>query len=818
LSRLVSLKVFLLASVAIATPCYPQTPPTQPAANAPKAQAGEEDILPQWRPRFSTSLAAVYSDNLFGTSNYRQSDRITALEASGDITREGERSQLRLYASGQISRYRDNPSEDTEDYTVGLEGGRQVGQASRLSGGVEYSRSHEDRTSPDAAQGLTPTSFDRLRVHGGGEAPLGDFGVLRGAGEVVEFDFADVEAADGAIIDSDTRDRRDYELGLRFERPGAGRRPFVQGVLDGREYKATPIGEPSRDSRGYSAMLGLRRDSPALDWEVMAGVQGREFEDGAFRDLRTFDVGALLTIRRPGLQADFSLDRSIDETTLFGASSVLRTGASLGLSASPAPGWSAGLGYGGQVQEYQGINRTDYVTQASLWGRRVILPRLALELGYQFNERNSDAAGGDYDENRFSVTLAASLERESRGEWPDAPAGWKPLSGFYLGAFAGEQSLITGVDGARGTGFNTSQFGGVGAVTAFVAGYDFRIGSMLLGVEAETAQGDAQWTHTGERVFGAHARTSQALDLRAGLILRDGNTVFARGGAVRTRFNSVYALHENFTDDRRRLNGMRFGLGAEAPAGPLGAFVRAEYLQAAYPDYDVQASLKLTDNFANSEQQFRIGFGLRPFAGPTPTPRPYDFSGPYVGGVIGRSVLVSANQGQRPDAGRSGEGFLLDATRAGDGPELGVLVGYGLAWRRLYVGAELEASFPTTNWNIERDPENRIYAVEKEASLAASVRAGVLVSPSALLYLRVGVVQARYDNNYASGDVSVGPEKWSRGELFGGGLEVAVAKNMRARIDYSSVRYKTYSVPYADLVDDFENEEHKAALGILYAF
>lgn len=803
-------KALLLAGAALLAPVHAMS--QEVASPAPSAAAKV-----QWEPRFSTSLAAIYSDNIYGTSNYRQSDRITQLDVAGELARVGDRGRVRLYGSGQVSRYRDHAAEDAQDYTVGLDGSRALGKAAQLSGGVEYSKSHEDRTSPDAEQGLKPTSFERFRAHAGGEIG-GKFGALRAAGELVDLNYADVEAADGTIIDSDVRDRRDLELGLRFERPGAGRRPFLQAVLDERRYGAAAAGQPSRDSRGYSAMVGLRRDTPELEWEVMAGVQGREFEDSAFRDLRTFDIGALLTLRRAGLQGDFRADRSIDETTLFGASAAVRTGASLGLSANPAPGWSAGLGYGADIYEYRGINRTDYVTQASLWGRRAILPRLAVELAYQFNERNSDAAGGDYDENRFSIRLVGALERETPGRWANPPVGWKPLSGFYVGAMAGGQSLITGIDGVRGTGFNTSQFGDAGGATALVAGYDFRIGLMLLGVEAESGRGDAQWTHTGERVFGMHARTSQALDLRAGLVLRDGNTVFARGGAVRTRFNSVYALRENFTDDRRRLNGMRFGVGAEAPAGPPGAFVRAEYLHVAYPDFDIRVSSKLTDNFATSEQQFRIGVGLRPFAGAPARSPPYDFSGPYVGGFVGQSVLSSANQGLRPGAGQSGQGFLLDATRAGTGPEVGLLAGYGLAWRRLYAGIELQASFPTTNWSIERDPENRIYAVEKETSIAAAARAGVLLRDSALIYARVGVVQTRYDNNYAIGDVTVSPEKWSRGDLVGAGLEIATAEHMRVRLDYSNIKYETYSVPYADLVDDFENEEHEFVLVIIYAF
>ena len=96
----------------------------------------------------------------------------------------------------------------------------------------------------------------------------------------------------------------------------------------------------------------------------------------------------------------------------------------------------------------------------------------------------------------------------------------------------------------------------------------------------------------------------------------NGGLLYARVGAVQTRFNTIYnrgSNTANWVDRSDKLGGTRVGLGAEVPVA-TSAFVRMDYSYTRYGDSVDFVTTHATPDamrFENSESLFRLGLGFR---------------------------------------------------------------------------------------------------------------------------------------------------------------------------------------------------------------
>lgn len=201
------------------------------------------------------------------------------------------------------------------------------------------------------------------------------------------------------------------------------------------------------------------------------------------------------------------------------------------------------------------------------------------------------------------------------------------LRGLYAGA-----SLGHGMMGSKATGTHdigatpddyafTGDFANTGFTGGFFAGWGHTFNRVYAGVELDAEASNLGWYHErvagggpGGRDFAVEKRGSYGAALRAGYVLDNGGLLYARAGAVRTRFNTIYERGTNFPIDRTdKLDGTRIGLGAEIPASDK-AFVRMDY---SYTRYENAVSFVTGHgrpdamNFDNRETLFRLGLGFR---------------------------------------------------------------------------------------------------------------------------------------------------------------------------------------------------------------
>jgi outer membrane immunogenic protein len=374
--------------------------------------------------------------------------------------------------------------------------------------------------------------------------------------------------------------------------------------------------------------------------------------------------------------------------------------------------------------------------------------------------------------------------------------------------FAGHGALVTGLDGPRGQGSNTADFGDTGTAYGLMAGYGATIGNAYFGAEIEGSLDGPDWIHRAERVFSVAKSDSFGIAARAGWLTPARDLLYGRIGISRTQLRTRYDLFDNHYDQTKWFTALNFGLGAEAGVGRSG-FVRAEYVLASYNDINVPSG-KGADNMSSSEGQFRFGGGIR-FGGPATRKavKPTIFGGPYLGVQVGYGALVSRNFGVREKS------QAIDISRAGQGPLIGIFAGYGVTWNRLYAGLEADADMS----RIDCDPKGRTYSARHQYSYGGGIRAGWLISKSAMLYGRIGPTRTRFIIPYETTNQSVRSERSKTGLRMGAGLEVGLGPRDRLRIDYTLTDYGAYDLPYGhNNSDRFQHDENVVRIGVAHRF
>ena len=177
------------------------------------------------------------------------------------------------------------------------------------------------------------------------------------------------------------------------------------------------------------------------------------------------------------------------------------------------------------------------------------------------------------------------------------------------------------------------------------------------------------------------------------------------------------------------------------------------------------------------------------------------FDGPYVGAQIGWK-----SQKMRNTSSTFGT-IPVDQTK--DSVTGGVFAGYDkTVGDRFVLGAEGGIDF-TSDADVTASVAGSTYAVEPKYSLDLSARAGYLLTPQTLLYVRGGYSNERVRTTIATGSTVRTDSENQDGWLVGGGVERAINNNVSARLEY---RYAKYDQ------DNGKDESHRVLAGLSYRF
>lgn len=811
-----------IASAQMLTP-PPTGKPTSPATTTDSGTTGTLQVI----PGLSTGL--TYDSNVYATPNQPQGDMLLTVSPSLLLRKQGNSHSVTLTASGTETRYRSNPSENSTDYEIDASGRQRINARGTVFGGMGFSRSHEDRTSPDDVLGTRPTVFTDAHAHLGLDQRWSSFS-LRVGSTFDRLSYRNVSNAAGELIDNADRDRNVVGVGLRL---GYAISPhvdvFTQGTYDERNYRRR-IDDYGyrRDSQGDSWAIGIAsRDTSNVRGELYLGWLSQRYVDPRLPKVTAPTVGATLLWRfSPTTTLDAAIDRSAQETTLPGASSYIDTNVSLRINRKLSERLSAQAGINVTRSDFRGLDRRDDLFGASFGLSYRIHRYWQIDANYQLLQRHSNASDAEYYRNE--IYLGVRMDRGGRAIARDAmllPAttDWSAFAeGFYVGAGTGYGSIDTRVTGPRGEhGTYRGDFAGSGPASTVFVGYGKALGRWYLGLEASAARSRIDWLHDKtptSRVFSTDQSRSEEISFRAGPTLLGNNLLFVSAGRVRSRFDSAYAAEDGTRSAQSDTRwSTAYGLGLDVPLS-RHLFARGHYEIARSSSYDV-ANAEGSDRFAGSSGRFQFGLGWRMGAVPEEARANVGVSGFYAGAQggdnrFGSKLDAIQRQAEVPPV----SDFHTDF--GGRGTDFGVFGGYGHAFGRLYAGVELESDGSSTGWYHEKQPGGRQFSVEARGSYGAAIRLGYATAYGALLYLRAGRARGRFNTTYVKGENSdawVDRNDTRTGNRFGVGIEAQLWKSAFVRLDYAATRYDPIAFTTTQALADqlrFTNWQYLARLGI----
>jgi hypothetical protein len=272
-----------------------------------------------------------WTNNVFATNYNSLGDYITTTRPEFALNSKfGEHS---LDAIGRIER-RNHHRYDKESVTNGfaqLSGLYKAGERDTLNGAVSYTHDHEDRGSPDNAGGLRPTEFHYLTFNGAGAINTGRLTSSLGL-TVVRRDWEDTKTSTG-VVPSRLRNRWEYETKLREAYEIAPSYSLIgEGALIQRRYITTPDQAGyNRDSDGVRLSSGIAMDvSEVIRGDFLVGYFRQNYEDRRLQDPAGPFIRAMFNWTPTRLTTVIpSLERSVEETTATGVSSLVRTAAAV---------------------------------------------------------------------------------------------------------------------------------------------------------------------------------------------------------------------------------------------------------------------------------------------------------------------------------------------------------------------------------------------------------------------------------------------------------------------------------------------------------
>ena len=355
-------------------------------------------------------VSSFHDDNIFATKTARKTDFVTVVSPQLYMGSNWEKHSLNFQAHTDITRYASHLREDSTDYWASSEGTYDVTDTTKAFGGALYGRWHEDRASPDNENGLQPTLYDEVRGYGGMSHQFGDWTVKMG-GTWQQLIFEDTPTATGIILNGD-RDRSHVTAGIRntyhlndvFE-------PYVDTSYDQRTYRLNvDTNGFRRDSNGYRLTAGTDIHlAGTLVGEVYGGYMRQDYRDPALEDVAVPGYGGNL---RWAVLTDLLLsawtDRSIQETTLYGASSYVYTSSGTTLDYSLTQSLVLTLRGAYANSTFSGSGRLDNDYEAGFGLRYNFTDTLYVASDYRYQRRFSTASFAEFDRQQIFIRVGAA--------------------------------------------------------------------------------------------------------------------------------------------------------------------------------------------------------------------------------------------------------------------------------------------------------------------------------------------------------------------------------------------------------------------------
>jgi hypothetical protein len=348
----------------------------------------------------------TYDDNIYALRDNRVSDFRNEGSASVALISRLPRHLFNVYLDGKYVSYADHEDDNYLDGGALAELRLDIDHGHALGARLSSTYEHEGHLSPETpldARERVPVLTNEARI-----ALTRDQGRL-GANvglDFTDYDYSDVEAFDGSLIDQDFRDMTSYGayLGLNYRfSPGY---KLLASVRAGREIY-DDADAASRNATLYEGKLGLAFElSPLWKAYLSAGYGLADYDSSgreAFGAL-IYD-GKLEWLASPLLTFTLTAGQSIDEASFGNEGAVLETRVDLKAEYEVLRNLMLFGSAGYERADIGSASRIDDVYIGNIGAEYTINKNLLFTVGYEHEERYSTDPDYDMQVNRYKVGL-----------------------------------------------------------------------------------------------------------------------------------------------------------------------------------------------------------------------------------------------------------------------------------------------------------------------------------------------------------------------------------------------------------------------------
>jgi hypothetical protein len=356
-------------------------------------------------------LGAGETDNVYATETNTSSDSFWQVNPSVALRSDWGRDSLAVYGGSQTTLYDKFSTENITNWDVGSAGRLDIWNDSDLRANVYYDALHEPRTSPNEPGDVAkPTAYALFHSDAAFDIKPDRFGITVG-GAVDDYNYQNTPLVGGGELDNAGRDEDIYTgYGRASYDFSPGYSAFLGVSYEDRSFlNHAALGGLDRDSTGYHVDLGSQFFiSHLVQGQVFVGYLSQTFKS-PFSNINAVDYGANINwYASPLLTVHLGASRTIDDTTLFGASASDDQTAYVSADYELLRNVIIQGQVGYMDQKFIGISRDDKIPVGNLQATWLINHNVSLVGQYQYNHRNSDAAFSDYTQNTF--TLGVNLQ------------------------------------------------------------------------------------------------------------------------------------------------------------------------------------------------------------------------------------------------------------------------------------------------------------------------------------------------------------------------------------------------------------------------
>jgi len=360
-------------------------------------------------PRLLTTVE--HDDNIYALPTNEIDDWVVRVQPEVTLNSNWSRHQLMVYGRSTLSRYNDNKSENSDEWTLGGAGRLDILRDETLSGGFDYARMTEPRTSNSTQGGsVVPIQFYQKTAN---VAFIKEFNRLRGTVRAnwYGYDYRDGRSFTGASVDQDDRDRNEYVLTVRGDYAiSPATAFFVEAAANKHEYDLgdAEIGL-TRNSKGLDVRAGANFElSNLVRGEIGVGYLHQSYTDPRFDDINGLGARAQVEWFPTQLTTvSFTGSRQILDSGIPGAAGFLSSNVAAQVDHELLRNLilTAQLSYGDD--NYKNLDRQDKHLRAGLSGTYLMNRNIGVTVGYSYYDQNSSGldGGADYSINKFGATL-----------------------------------------------------------------------------------------------------------------------------------------------------------------------------------------------------------------------------------------------------------------------------------------------------------------------------------------------------------------------------------------------------------------------------